>query len=64
MEKEVYYSVYGIKRDGTRQLIGSYQDSLDAHDAAMRYTAMFQTMQIEKSSNQNFRGTNSNNYLN
>lgn len=49
MEKETYYCVYRIYR-GVRELVGSYQDATDAHDAAKRYDAPYAIIQIEKSS--------------
>ena len=48
MDDSVLYKVYGIKKEGKKELIGSYSEPLDAHDAAMRWTRLFQSMQIEK----------------
>jgi len=53
MDNNVSYKVYGINREGKKELIGSYSEPFDAHEAAMRWTKMFQTMQIEKVSKKN-----------
>ncbi len=50
MEKEVYYNVFAIRRDGKKDWIASYQDPIDAHEAAKRYDAPYTIIQIEKSS--------------
>ena len=45
--KEILYNVYGVK-DGRKELVGTFREPADAHEAAMRWTMMFQAMQIEK----------------
>lgn len=50
MEKEVYYNVFAIRRDGKKDWIASYRDPIDAHEAAKRYDAPYTIIQIEKSS--------------
>lgn len=47
METQTLYKVYRIYR-GAKELIGSYQDPHDAHDAAKKYDIPQAVIQIEK----------------
>lgn len=48
-EKETWYKVYKIYR-GIKELIGSYQEAEDAHEAAQRYNTPHTYITIEKTS--------------
>ena len=50
MEKEVYYNVFAIRRDGKKDWVATYTSAEDAHSAAKRYDAPYTIIQIEKSS--------------
>lgn len=47
MNKQILYKVYRIYR-GKKELIGSYSDPLDAHEAAKRYDLPQAYVQIVK----------------
>ena len=48
-EKKTWYKVYKIYH-GIKELIGSYQEAEDAHDAAQRYNTPHTYITIEKTS--------------
>lgn len=47
MENQTWYKVYRIFR-GVRELVASYTDPHDAHEAAQRYNTPQTIIQIEK----------------
>lgn len=47
LENQTMYEVYRFYH-GTKELIGTYQDPHDAHDAAKRYDMPQAIIQIEK----------------
>lgn len=47
---EIYYNVFAIRRDGRKEWVATYQDAMDAHEAAKRYDAPYTIIQIEKTS--------------
>lgn len=49
MENQIMYKVYRIYR-GVKELIASYSDPHDAHEAAQRYNTPETIIQIEKTS--------------
>lgn len=50
MEKEIYYNVFAIRRDGNKELVAISKDEQSAHKMAKQFDAPYTIIQIEKSS--------------
>lgn len=48
MDKDIYYKVWIINKMREKQLVATYSDPLDAHEAAQRYNIPSNIIQIEK----------------
>lgn len=50
MERQIYYNIFAIRRDGRKELVAISKNEQDAHKMAKQFDAPYTIIQIEKSS--------------
>lgn len=50
MEREIYYNIFAIRRDGYKELVAISKNEQDAHKMAKQFDSPYTIIQIEKSS--------------